>query len=378
MVSAAFEWLKKSFDKADFTLVGTKASCGIYERDTRVRAIFIDESKTSRFRILAIKKLAKNIGTHDIAISFSNTFFSALLLYLSRSKIRIGYARNARSFLLTNALPLKKYNSSGKKYHQVLLYLALIAPLKAVQTYIFKSLQTPSLKMPNHKHLHTESSNTQSTLLDLLSNQPLKLISTKPILDTRTYAIGINPGAAFGSAKRWEQSHFISIIEYFLSQRYEVYLFGSSIESRANTDIAAALKNHPYMQYFHNLTDKTNLHELVDYISAMSVFITNDSGPMHIATALKVPIVAIFGPTDMYETAPYTPFTESIRQDSTNVLCANPPFVLLSKALPCSPCKKRECPLGHHNCMKFITPAEVITYTNRLLENQHKRLTYDT
>lgn len=97
----------------------------------------------------------------------------------------------------------------------------------------------------------------------------------------------------------------------------------------------------------------------------MSVFVTNDSGPMHIATALKVPIVAIFGPTDINETAPYTPtHTEQS-------------IALLHADLPCSPCKKRECPLKHHNCMKLISPQEVITSTLRVLEINQKRLNDD-
>lgn len=370
MVSSAFEWLKLSFPLADFSIVGTKASCGIYERDSRIKHIFIDESKKAKSRILATKDLANAIGKHDLAITFSNTFFSALLLYLTKSPVRIGYAKNARGFLLTHALKLQKHDLQGKKYHQVLLYLSLIAPLLQVREQVAHTLSsTLTRTLPNNtpKEPISHKILMPNEILEALSTKPLTLIShpidiapspNKPI-------IGINPGAAFGSAKRWEQSHFVSVIEYFLDKAYQVYLFGSSAESSANTDIANALKNHKNLQYFHNLTDKTNLSELIDHINAVNVFITNDSGPMHIATALKIPIVAIFGPTDINETAPYTP---SHAEQSIALLHAN---------LPCSPCKKRECPLKHHNCMKLISPQEVITSTLRVLEINQKRLNND-
>ena len=370
MVSSAFEWLKLSFPLADFSIVGTKASCGIYERDSRIKHIFIDESKKAKSRILATKDLAKAIGKHDLAITFSNTFFSALLLYLTKSPVRIGYAKNARGFLLTHALKLQKHDLQGKKYHQVLLYLSLIAPLLQVREQVAHTLtSTLTRTLPNNapKEPISHKILMPNEILETLSTKPLTLIShsidiapspNKPI-------IGINPGAAFGSAKRWEQSHFVSVIEYFLDKTYQVYLFGSSAESSANTDIANALKNHKNLQYFHNLTDKTNLSELIDHINAVNVFITNDSGPMHIATALKTPIVAIFGPTDISETAPYIP---AHTEQSIALLHAN---------LPCSPCKKRECPLTHHNCMKLISPQEVITSTLRVLEINQKRLNND-
>ncbi|WP_304381666.1 lipopolysaccharide heptosyltransferase II [uncultured Helicobacter sp.] len=405
MVSPAFEWLKKSFETAQFTLVGTKASCGIYERDKRVKAIFIDTTKAASCRIIATKALANKIGTHDIAISFSNTFFSALLLYWSKSPLRIGYGKNARNFLLSHPLTLHKYHQNRLK-HQVLLYLELITPLSQVQNYAIKTQNSAdfiqdfaykndkhkkdSINLSNHSHIKI----SHDEILTYLATQPLHLISSPITLPTKSYAIGINPGAAFGSAKCWEKSYFIDIIKHFLTQGYDVYLFGSSEQSRANVEIAQSFINHPQAQFFHNLTDKTSLTQLIDYIGAMNVFITNDSGPMHIAAALNVPMIAIFGPTNIDETAPYSPaplaqnHTLEIQsaanmrdtQDSISPhIIENPPhWVLLCKYVPCAPCKKRECPLTHHRCMTLITPQEVITHTMNLLKNNDKRLNNDT
>ena len=424
MVSPAFEWLKKSFENADFTLVGTKASCGIYERDSRVKRIIIDTSKSSKCRIYATKKLANQIGAHDIAITFSNTFFSALLLYWSKSAVRIGYAKNARSFLLTHALPLYKYDTQGNTKHQVHLYLELIALLESVQRQAYNmcenlldSQDNMSFLAQNPQKLQEwlkdieklQNTSTDSTLshethfkldlLPILATKPLSLISyplnlaTQNTQDSQNIAIGINPGAAFGSAKCWEKSYFIEIIKHFLTLSYDVYLFGSSDNSQTNKQIADSIANHSNVRFFHNLTDKTNLNQLIDYIGAMNIFITNDSGPMHIAAALKVPMIAIFGPTNIKETAPYAPtplislplinesekYTQSPQVSNTNLSIEDSimysPYhscILLYKSLPCAPCKKRECPLKHHNCMKLITPQEVITHTINLLKNNEK------
>lgn len=414
MVSPAFEWLKKSFENADFTLVGTKASCGIYERDSRVKRIIIDTSKSSKCRIYATKKLANQIGAHDIAITFSNTFFSALLLYWSKSAVRIGYAKNARSFLLTDALALYKYDTQGNIKHQVHLYLELIALLESVQRQAYNmcenlldSQDNVSFSAQNPQKLQEwlkgieklQNATADSTLLHeahfkldllpVLATMPLQLISSPLTLPTQSYAIGINPGAAFGSAKCWEKSYFVDIIKHFLTLSYNVYLFGSSDSSRTNTQIADSVASHTNAYFFHNLTDKTNLSQLIDYIAAMNVFITNDSGPMHIAAALKVPMVAIFGPTNINETAPYspTPLTSlplihtnantkiAVSHNANDEYKRLAPYdtcILLCKYVPCAPCKKRECPLKHHNCMKLITPQEVITHTINLLKNNEK------
>lgn len=365
MVSPTFEWLKKVFDKAYFSIVGTKASCGIYQRDKRIKHIFIDDSKDARCRLTATKKLANIIGRHDIAISFSNTFFSALLLYWTKSKIRIGYAKNARSFLLSHALTLHKYDKQGNINHQVVLYLMLIANLLEVKKYLLVETMRDSQDSNN--------------IVSILAKQSLSIVSSPIRLDAHKYSIGINPGAAFGSAKCWEKTYFIEVVEYFLSQSYDVYLFGSSEHNSINKEIADSVSTHTNISLFHNLTDKTNLTQLVDYIGAMDIFITNDSGPMHIAAALKVPTVVIFGSTNMKETSPYSPnYLHNNTESSTEsdfapyFMLKNPPCILISKNLPCSPCKKRECPLRHHQCMTLITPQEVITNTLRLLKYQQK------
>jgi len=154
---------------------------------------------------------------------------------------------------------------------------------------------------------------------------------TKPTL-------GINPGATYGSAKRWYPKEFAKVANV-LGEKYDVIIFGGPGEEEIAKDIEKNLKISNYK----NLCGRLTIEKLCEYIGGLDLFITNDSGPMHIAAAYKVPIVAIFGPTNYKETSPW----------SKN-------YKIVTKNLECAPCMKRECPLGHHKCMKEIKAEDVI------------------
>lgn len=320
MVSPAFEILKDYFPNAIFSIVGSSASCGVYSRDPRIKNIYIDETKKQKNRFYATLEFAKKVGKHDIAIAFNNHFFAALFLYATKSTIRIGYGKNFRFFLLNQNIKFIK------KIHQVLSYVNLVSKicnreLIYPNTAIDKSIKL-KLISKNIKHFHKD--------------------------DTKRY-IGINAGAAYGSAKRWEEKYFVEIILYFLKNDCFVLLFGSDDDIGLKR-IIESLKRYDTNDNLINLVGKTDLNLLCDYIATLDLFITNDSGPMHIAASYDVPIIALFGPTDSKETSPW----------SNNA-------ILLDKKIACAPCKKRECPLGHHNCMKLITPDEVIMHSYDLL-----------
>lgn len=347
MCASAFEKLKIMYPNAQFVLVGSYA-CEAFRREERVRAIYLDESKRAKNRLLSLYRLCKQIRTEvgqiDLSFCFSNGFFGALLLYLCRAKVRVGYAKNLRSPLLTHALtppPLTPL-------HQVQKYEYLIKDF--VDSIIFTSFV------------------------------PLSLVrgECSKIERSHTKHIGINPGAAFGWAKCWEKEYFVEIITRFVSRGWEVYIFGDTqnLTTQSNAHI-------------HDLSNQTSLIELIDSIGALDLFITNDSGPMHIAAALHTPTIAIFGSTDTADTCPWN---EAIARefflpmrallgdkntedknalDSIRLDCSAPKDIttlqsltadnltILSKHLECSPCKKRTCPLSHHLCMKSITPDEV-------------------
>ncbi len=155
-------------------------------------------------------------------------------------------------------------------------------------------------------------------------------------------SFGINPGASYGSAKRWYPQEFAKVANY-LAQYGDIIIFGGPGEE----DIAKDIEKNLTIKNYQNLCGKLDIKSLCENIGGLSGFITNDSGPMHIAAAYNVPIVAIFGPTDYSETSPW----------SKN-------YKIITKNLECSPCKKRVCPLNHHNCMKEIMGKDVIKEIN--------------
>jgi len=158
--------------------------------------------------------------------------------------------------------------------------------------------------------------------------------------------IGINPGAAYGNAKMWTKEGFAEVIAH-LSKENKIIIFGAKCEN-FYTEADEGKFNFPNIV---NLSGRTNVQELVSEISDLDLFITGDSGPMHIAAAFQIPTISIFGPTKFQETSQWkNKFSKIIKKD-----------------LECQPCMKRTCPLKHHNCMKLIKPEEVLNEYQSLL-----------
>ena len=154
--------------------------------------------------------------------------------------------------------------------------------------------------------------------------------------------IGLNPGASYGSAKRWYPQEFAKVASE-LSKKYDIVIFGGASEIDIANDIEKELiKNN--VKNYKNLAGKTTISELISKISRLDLFITGDSGPMHVAAAFQVPTVAIFGPTKDKETSQWR----------------NEKSIIVKKNLECQPCMKRTCPLKHHNCMKLIKAVDVL------------------
>ena len=300
MATPAIENLIKIANPKKITVVGSYVSTKILKNHPKIDKIFIDDTKKSKNRLFATYKLAKKIGKHDIAISFRSHFFSKLLLFFTGSKKYYQYQPSTINHQLST------------KLHQVEKYNTFI-------NNIFKTdLPAGNLKL----------------YLPKISNHQLSTINQQPLL-------GINPGATYGSAKRWYSEYFAKVAKYF-SNDFKIIIFGGPNEVKIANEIENFLIQEGIKPI--NLAGKTSIEELIFYISKLSLFITNDSGPMHIAAAFKVPTVAIFGPTDYTSTSQWK----------------NPKGKIVSLNLKCAPCMKRVCPLKHHKCMKDLTPQIVI------------------
>jgi len=179
----------------------------------------------------------------------------------------------------------------------------------------------------------------------------LKIYSSSIILKNSKSVLGINPGSAYGEAKCWPPDKF-SKLAISLAEKFDIVIFGGKNDiPRANLIEKKIAKKG--VKNLKNLAGKTTINDLVNGISNLDLFITGDSGPMHIAAAFHIPTISIFGPTKSDETSPWM----------------NPNSLIMKRDLECQPCMKRTCPLGHHQCMNEIKSQEVVKKSISLLRN---------
>jgi len=185
-----------------------------------------------------------------------------------------------------------------------------------------------------------------SLLLNSIARK-LQIYGYEAIKNNRK-VLGINPGASYGSAKRWYPQEFAKVASD-LSSEYDIVIFGSPNEVDIASDIEKELINSGVKNY-KNLAGNTTITELINKIANLDLFITGDSGPMHVAAAFQVPTVAIFGPTKDNETSQWM----------------NKNSIIVKKNLDCQPCMKRTCPVQHHDCMNLIKAVDVLKSVNSI------------
>ena len=295
MATPAIENLIKTYPDAQITLLGSFVSTQAFQGYPNIKKVIIDDTKKSGNRYKNLISLAKSIGRVDLAISFRRSISSKFMMFFIKAKKKFNYRRLTK-----------------KEIHLCIRY----------NDFVNKVL------------------NLKNEVGDLkLYFKPFNY--GKPTL-------GINPGATYGSAKRWYPEEFAKIaIE--MSKKYDIVIFGGPAETNIAKDIENELVSKGITNY-QNLAGKTTIPELIEKIAGLDLFITNDSGPMHIAAAYKVKTIAIFGPTKFTETNQWN----------------NPNGEIVTKNLDCAPCMKRVCPLKHHNCMKNITAADVLNVIVKL------------
>jgi heptosyltransferase-2 len=328
----AIHAVRKTFPDAHISLLVRPWVADIFKASPDIDEIILYEDRykgiTGKLRLAKALK-AENFS---IAILLQNAFDAALITWLAGIPERIGYDTDFRRLLLTKAVPLSKDILTR---HQVYYYLNIINGTGAA----------PVETMPHLSLTHEEREKAKRTLGSFNATQ-------RPL-------IGINPGATYGSAKRWPPERFAELIIHIIDTlNGKVILFGSRSELDTSHEIIntiAARSSHisDYPSHVLNMAGKTGLRELAALISECDTFVTNDSGPMHMASALFVPTVAIFGSTNRKTTGP---FGQGHR--------------IVSKNLPCAPCMKRECPEGHLKCMTEISADEVFDAVKDLLPSE--------
>ena len=257
-------------------------------------------------------------GLYQQVIVLPNSLKSALIPYWARIPLRTGYVGEMRQWLLNDCRRLDKQRLVMTVQRFVALALADGADLP-------DPLPAPVL-VTDHENGHAA--------LQRLDLEPDK----KPVL-------ALCPGAEFGAAKKWPEKYYAEVAREWLSQGWQVWLFGSVNDESVCDSINAQAHGR-----CENLAGRTRLEDAIDLLAMASFVVSNDSGLMHIAAALQRPMVAIYGSSDPGFTPP---LSETARVERLG--------------LDCSPCFQRECPLGHLNCLNELPPGRIIAAMDEVL-----------
>lgn len=259
-------------------------------------------------------------GDYDLGLLLTNSFSSAWTFLRGGVKNRIGFSDNGRTLLLNQSFP---FPSDMEKTHLIQTYKTLLSPLG-----IPKSETKPYLVISKDEKFEAQK------------------FLEKQGVPKNTQLIGVNPGAAFGTAKCWLPDRFHDTAKALLSDPSVWILFFGDAKGRSLTEgIAKGLGPRVI-----NLAGKTSIRELISLISQLKALLTNDSGPMHIASALNIPLVALFGSTSDTKTGPINR------------------SLVIHKHVECSPCYKKVCPIDFR-CMTRIHTDEVVNAIRRLLSD---------
>ncbi len=246
-------------------------------------------------------------GAFDLGVLLPNSFGSALTLWRACVPERWGYATDGRARLLTRTL---RVPDDVRGRSQVYYYRSMLAGLGL------------HVSGAPDASLHCPPEWSQKAAAKLGADGPW---------------LGLNPGAFYGTAKRWLPERYAAVADRVARRTgAKIAILGGAAERALGEAIARMMVTPARV-----LAGETTLPELVGALRQLRGLITNDSGPMHLAAALGVPVVAVFGSTDWRETAPVGARARLVRED-----------------VECAPCMLRECPIDHR-CMRRVTVDRV-------------------
>lgn len=274
---------------------------------------------------------------YDSAILLQNAFDAAILSYLAGIPERAGYSRDARGFLLTDPVTV---TNETRRLHNTLYYLNLMRELGLDAAY-----RHPWVYMGSDERASSES------WLGAL-RRPVVLL---------------NPGATYGSAKRWPPEHFSSLAGKVIRElNGSVVLTGSESERPVAGEILRGIGRGLLTdETTLDISGRTSLKELISIISGVDIVVTNDSGPMHLAYAVGTPLVALFGSTDPVLSGPPS-FVKPGEYGFMSDIEFGVRDIVLRREVDCGPCFERECRKGDVGCLRGISPDEVYDAVLRL------------
>jgi len=322
MTTPVIRTIRECFPRAQISILAKPWVAPVFESSTHVDTVLIYDGAGRHKGIWGRVRLARDLRQYhfEAAILLQNAFEAALITFLAGIPCRIGYNTDGRSLLLTHPVACKP---EYKKDHQTRYYLNI--------------LRDVGLK-----------EGSQDLFLNLGSKQRARAqdILFEYGVSKQERIIGLNPSATYGPAKQWPLERYAGLadkIQDFADCR--VLIFGGPEDILLGRRISQTMKHAPV-----DLSGKTELSEAMALIERCSLFVTNDSGLMHVAAALKVPLIAIFGSTNATTTGPLSSKSRVVQV----------PMV-------CSPCLKPECPEGHLRCMDQIDVDMVFDVAKEML-----------
>ncbi|HEX8288142.1 MAG TPA: lipopolysaccharide heptosyltransferase II [Pyrinomonadaceae bacterium] len=315
----ALRQLRRVFPNAKITLHTRTWAKGIFQNADFLDEIVTFDKTTSKVKDAFNQSKELKRGNYDLAVLFPNSFESALIAKLAGIPQRFGYAKEGRSFLLTNAVEIPVWKNER---HEVFYYLNLIAEIEkfVLETETVAAYQ-PQFDLP-------VSDERRSAAREILSENDIDL--TRKIV-----ALGV--GSTNSRAKRWHAESYAELNDLLQTElNANVILVGAKNESDVSAEVYEKSKKKP-----HVLTGKTDLAEIVAVLSEIDLLVSNDMGLAHVAPAVGTKTLVIFGPTNEKTTRPFPEIADTIRVN-----------------VECSPCMLRDCPIDHR-CMTRISPGVV-------------------
>ncbi|HYM89251.1 MAG TPA: lipopolysaccharide heptosyltransferase II [Nitrospiraceae bacterium] len=319
MCEPALRGLRKLFPDAQIALLVKPAVADLFMGHSALTRVLTYDTKGRHAGLSGKWALAGQLRRQgfDLAVLFQNAFEAAFLTFLAGVPRRYGYATDGRSLLLSDPVAAPDRRTL---VHQVRYYWELLKPLGL-----------------------TGDPSAPELVVFPEEEQAMAGRFAQGGLTATDVVVGINPGSTYGGAKRWLPERFAEVTERLCrtiresrEQQAGVVIFGAKGEEQLGREIAARLSSRSLI-----LSGATTIRELMAAVKRCAMLLTNDTGPMHIASAFQVPVVAIFGPTDWRTTSPF-----------------GSPHTIVRQPVDCAPCLLRECPIDHR-CMTRVTVDQV-------------------
>jgi len=314
MTLPAIGTIREYFPAAEISILANPLVAPVFANHPWVDRVITFDENGAHNGVAGRFRLAGELRKHafDLAIILPNSLNAALVPWLAGIPVRLGKTGDGRTLLLTHRFPRSLQPAGVHQSHNYLAILKFFGITGGTKTQFLVTTEAED-----------------AAIAARLCEQGITACD---------FVLGINPGATYGSAKRWYPDRFVAVARALAAKwNAKVVISGGPGETAIAADIEHGLAGECL-----NLAGRTSVRELMAVVKRCNFFITNDSGPMHLAAAFGVPLVAIFGSTDHSTTYPLSAKALVVRE-----------------SVDCAPCMKRECPTDHI-CMKAVKAETVI------------------